>query len=294
MGKETGISWTNHTFNPWHGCDRVSPACDNCYAERTDRRFGVSHWGAEAPRRFMGDKYWAQPLKWDAEAKSDGVRRRVFCASMADVFEDRRDLDEHRGRLWRLINATPNLDWLLLTKRPERFAQFLPWMATPADFASVGVAIAEDGGPIPIGKSWPNVWLGVTAENNEQAKIRITILRSIPAVVHFVSCEPILEHITADTWNAVLTRDDATIMGNLNPVDWLIVGDESGHGARAAQVDWIRTAREAALRHDVAFHFKQWAGKDVTGIAHEFGGDRNGRKIHLPILDGKRWPEFPR
>jgi protein gp37 len=275
MGKETGISWTNHTFNPWHGCFKVSPGCDNCYAERTDKRFGVPHWGKEAPRKFMSDHYWAQPLKWDREAAAAGKRARVFCASMADVFEDREDLIPHRLRLWQLIRDTPNLDWLLLTKRPENFAMFLPWGAFPTN--------ARDLLP------YPNVWLGVTAEDSERAALRIPVLRDTRAAVRFVSCEPIIECITAGIWDVTLGPNE-----RLGFVHWLIIGDESGHNVRPAQPEWIRIAREAAQRHSIAFHFKQWAGRDADGIEHEFGDERNNRKIHLPILDGKRWAEFPR
>lgn len=270
MAKETGISWTNHTFNPWHGCFKISPGCDNCYAERTDRRFGEPHWGETAPRKFMSDKYWHQPMLWNAEAQREGRRHRVFCASMADVFEKREDLIPHRVRLWDLIRRTPWLDWLLLTKRIENAADLIPWLVD---------------GSAP----WQNVWLGVTAEDTERAARRIPILRNTRAYVRFISCEPILEHISADTWDVLLGPD-----GSLGFVHWIIGGDESGHNVRRAHPDWIRTLRDAALRHSAAFHFKQWAGPDAEGIKHDFGDERNGRKIHLPVLDGRRWAEFPR
>lgn len=284
MGLITGISWCHHTFNPWWGCVRVSEACRNCYAEATDARFigdnsamgPVSHWGPNAPRRFFSDSHWNEPIKWNRAAEKAGERRRVFCASMADVFEDRQDLDEHRRRLWALIAATPWLDWLLLTKRPESWAaaplrlSMLPWVAVP-------------------GPAWPNVWLGVTAEDNERSAERIIPLRRTPAVVRFVSCEPILERITPETWDLVLGPES----GLLGPVSWLIVGDESGAGARPAEAEWVRVARDAAQRHAVAFHFKQWAGKAVpAGIRPPRGW--KGGKIHLPVLDGRAWAEFPR
>lgn len=275
MGEETAISWTDHTFNPWWGCQRVSEACRNCYAESLDARFvgpnsaigKVSHWGPNAPRRFFADKHWNEPRKWNRDAAREGVRRRVFCASMADVFELRDDLIPHRVRLWALIRETPNLDWLLLTKRPENLAGMLPW--TNAEYP------------------YQNVWLGTTAEDNARAEERILMLRTINAAVRFVSCEPILEHITADTWDLVLGGHRS-----LGMVHWLIVGDESGRNARPAKTAWIRTARDAAQRHSVAFHFKQWAGNDrPEGIR---GDEMPGRKIHLPMLDGQRWAEFPR
>src|SRR5262249_26019968 len=126
MGKQTAIDWCNHTFNPWWGCDEarvpdgsMSPECVYCYARTFAKRVGHDIWGADAPRRSFGDKLWVEPEKWNGDAALSGERRRVFCASMADVFEDRPDLDPHRARLWALIERTPHLDWLLLTKRPE-------------------------------------------------------------------------------------------------------------------------------------------------------------------------------
>ena len=128
MGKTTGISWTDHTFNPWWGCVKVSPGCQRCYAETWDKAKGggISHWGPTAPRRFFGDKHWAEPLAWNRAAERDGVRRRVLCGSMCDVFEHRPDLGDHRFCLYSLIEQTPMLDWLLLTKRPENVMDFVP------------------------------------------------------------------------------------------------------------------------------------------------------------------------
>ena len=119
MARDSAIEWTGHTFNPWWGCTKVSPACDHCYAEAWAKRTGFDVWGADAPRRRLGDDYWNQPLRWDQDAAQSGRRARVFCASMADVFEWDRALDNLRERLWTLIESTPNLDWLLLTKRPH-------------------------------------------------------------------------------------------------------------------------------------------------------------------------------
>lgn len=117
MGADSKIQWTHHTFNPWWGCARVSPGCEHCYAERDAARWGTK-WGVNAERRFFGDKHWAEPLKWNRAAGKARETRRVFCASMADVFEDREDLAPHRARLYKLIESTPCLVWQLLTKRP--------------------------------------------------------------------------------------------------------------------------------------------------------------------------------
>ena len=150
MAKDSKIEWTHHTFNPWWGCAKVSPACKHCYAETWAKRVGKELWGAKSPRRFFSDAHWREPLKWNAEALALGEHRRVFCASMADVFEARAELDPWRDRLWRLIEVTPGLDWLLLTKRPHRIASHAPWSAWPA-----------------------HVWLGTTAENQKWADVRV-------------------------------------------------------------------------------------------------------------------------
>src|SRR5262245_52074261 len=176
MGKDSGIEWTHHTFNPWWGCMKVSPGCEHCYAETFSIRVGKKVWGPKADRRFFGDAHWAEPLKWNAVAARAGERHRVFCASMADVFEDRRELDGHRARLWRLIAATPHLDWLLLTKRPENLARMLPWYSHWEN----RVAFEPD-------EPWPNVWLGTTVEDQQRADERIPHLLRSPAAVRFLS-----------------------------------------------------------------------------------------------------------
>ena len=153
MAKSTSIEWTDHTFNPWWGCTKISPGCDHCYAEGWARRVGESVWGHKQPRRFFRDSHWHQPRAWNAAAAAKQQRRRVFCASMADVFEDRRDLDAARERLWKLIADTPHLDWQLLTKRPQTVHRLAPW-----------------------GENWPtNVWLGTTVEDQDRADVRLPI-----------------------------------------------------------------------------------------------------------------------
>lgn len=227
MGKDSAITWTHHTFNPWWGCWKISPGCKHCYADAFDHRLGGSHWGADAPRRFFGEKHWNEPLKWASAALRAGERHRVFCASMADVFEDRRDLDEWRTKLWFLIDKTNDaLDWLLLTKRPDRIDRLMP----AAGFGR-------------------NVWLGTTVEDMEHAW-RVDALTTVPAAVHFVSWEPALGPVDVAGWD----------------IDWLVCGDESGRVRRPAEVDWFRAARDACERDGIAFHMKQWAGADAVGI----------------------------
>jgi protein gp37 len=172
MGEITGIGWTDHSFNPWIGCARESVGCANCYADDQSARYGnfgeaSSLWRRHGPRHITSDAYWRKPLAWDRQAAREGRQHRVFCASMADVFEGRADLDEPRARLWALIEATPHLDWQLLTKRPGNVAAMAPW-----------------------GDRWPpNVWLGTSVENQRWADARIPVLRAVPAAVRFLSCE---------------------------------------------------------------------------------------------------------
>ncbi|HSR79058.1 MAG TPA: DUF5131 family protein [Xanthobacteraceae bacterium] len=285
--EDSHISWTDHTHNIWIGCEhapasddpadrRTSPGCDNCYAEAIDGRFGGGHWGPGTPRRFLSDAYWRKPISWNARARKNGVRERVFCSSLADWAEIRDGevgaaMDRERARLWKLIPATPWLDWLLLSKRPQNWRDrlLLPWHHDP----------------------WPNVWLGVTGENTEQLLRRVSILRRTPAAKRFISAEPLLEHIPAEVWDDALGIG-RTFGADYPEINWLIIGDESGPHRRPAQVDWYRTAREAALRHGVALHVKQWNGPTSPGM-HGDGATGKG-KIHLPILDGKRWDQIPR
>ena len=230
MAKNSSIEWTHHTFNPWWGCTKVSPACDHCYAETWAKRVGQGVWGAKAPRRFFTDKHWKEPLRWNAEAVIDGDRRRVFCASMADVFERRADLNPSRERLWELIQATPMLDWLLLTKRPQ-----------------------EIGGKVPWTNDWPeNIWLGTTVENQKFAGLRLPHLLKHPAKVRFLSCEPLLGPIDLRPW--IKPKSKTGLFG----IDWIIAGGESGPGARPMHPEWARGLRDQAAATKVAFHFKQW------------------------------------
>lgn len=232
MGENSKIEWTDNTFNPWWGCTRVSEGCVNCYAETFARRFGVQ-WGPQAERRMAGPDMWAKPLAWNRKAKREGVRRRVFCASMADVFEDRRDLDAGRLRLFRMIEDTPYLDWLLLTKRPENMS-----VLTPDDWRT----------------RWPvNAWAMTTVENQREADKRIPELVKVPAVVRGLSCEPLLERIDLEL------RGRNYGIGT-EYVNWVICGGESGHGARPMQPDWALDLRNQCMSAGVPFFFKQWGG----------------------------------
>jgi len=272
MAKDSKIEWTHHTFNPWWGCSKVSPACRNCYAETWAKRVGSDVWGAKKERRFFSANHWREPLKWNREAEAAGERRRVFCASMADVFERKAGLKEWRRKLWILIEQTPMLDWLILTKRPHNVTSMVPW---PPD-------------------DWPsNIWLGTTIENQNWADKRLPHLFANQAKVRFLSCEPLLGPV-----------DLAKGSPKGQSVDWVITGGESGPHSRPMDPQWARGLRDQCQELQIAFHFKQWGHwvpkelltedqknvvtvGDVTMAA--VGKAKAGRE-----LDGREWNEFPR
>jgi protein gp37 len=253
MGENSKIAWTDHTFNPWWGCTKVSPGCANCYAESFAKRTGLA-WGPSAERRFFTDKHWSEPLKWDAAARKVGEMHRVFVASMADVFENRPELVEPRTRLFALIERTPNLAWLLLTKRPGNIEEMVPreW---------------HDGLP-------PNMWVGTTVENQASADERIPVLLSVPARVRFLSCEPLLGPVDLGEWIRA-DPDGAPVTG----IDWVITGAESGPRARPMNEAWVRALRDQCDDAGISFFYKQ----RIEG----------GRKVEVPELDGRRWEEVP-
>jgi len=263
MGEFTSIGWCHHTFNTWEGCEKISPACKLCYAAALNQWLrGGENWGPGSPRRFFGDAHWKKPLAWNRKAEQAGERRRVFCGSVMDIGELHPDAHTHilqndaRARLWPIINETTWLDWLLLTKRIDTLAEMLPWF--------------------PGGKPWLNVWVGVTAEDDEYARERITRLRAVPAARSFVSYEPALGPID---WAPHLT-------GEGRP-DLVIFGDESGRERRPAELAWARETRDACAAAGVAFYFKQWHGDGVDGPR-----DKKGKR-HLPILDGRIHDSMP-
>jgi protein gp37 len=272
LGKSTAIEWTDHTFNPWWGCTKVSPACDHCYAEAWDKRTGGRHWGPHAERRTFGDKHWSEPLHWDRVAAAAGIQRRVFCASMADVFDNAAP-DGARDRLWQVIRDTRRLDWQLLTKRPQNIGKMLP-----SDW----------------GEGYANVWLGTTVENQEEADRRIPHLLSVAARVRFLSCEPLLGPISLRAgWH----------YGKLH---WIIAGGESGRGARPSNPEWFRSLRDQCVSAGLAFHFKQWGNwspGDGLGLSTkrvqlkgEFGIQNLvhlGKKASGRELDGRTWDDLP-
>ena len=270
MGANSKIEWTTHTFNPWWGCTKVSEACKHCYAEAWAKRVGESIWGPKSERRQLSDAHWRQPVKWNRDAMGASERPRVFCASMADVFEDRAELAPLRDRLFDLIEATPNLDWLLLTKRPQNVASMARW-----------------------DEEWPeNVWLGATIELQQRADELLPYLTAIPAKVRFISAEPLLGPLEIETWLE-------------SSIDWVITGGESGPKARPASPEWFRSLHAQCMRAETAFHFKQW-GDWAPGDGENFPAAkvrkvtdgttmiRVGKKVAGRYLGGREWNELPR
>lgn len=275
----TKIQWTStvhpdgtitpgYSFNPWRGCTKVSEGCANCYAETMSGRNPrvLGEWGPDGTRVVAAEAQWRLPVKWDAEARKDGRRRRVFCASLADVFEGPETMPAHtdygsagpdttavprlvhddvaaaRERLFQLIDATPMLDWLLLTKRPQNV---VPLYGTWLHFTRA----LQHRRPL-----WPdNLWVGTSVENQARAEERLPALCAIPAKVRFVSFEPLLESVDPRPW-----------LGGPGGVHWAIVGGESGPHARPFDPDWARYLLDMCHDDGVAFFMKQ-LGENVPG-----------------------------
>lgn len=265
MAETTGIAWTHSTFNPWIGCTKVGPGCDHCYAEALDKRHrwqGDTHWGVGKPRMRTRAENWRKPLAWNRKAEASGKPWRVFCASLADVF-DNEVPEEWRADLFALINETPALTWLLLTKRisnvPKMYRAFMP----------------------------PNVWLGATVVNQEEADRDVPKLLEVPAAVRFVSYEPALGPVD---WSPFFGGRNAIQEGpeeKPRAIQWVIVGGESTQGAKARPFDlaWARSTISQCRQADVPVFVKQ------------LGSRAYGPDTHSAILrdragaDPTEWPE---
>lgn len=301
MAETTAISWADATFNPWIGCARVSPGCLHCYAEARDKRVGDHLWGVNAPRRRTTVAYWKQPLKWERNAAERGTPTLVFCASLADVFEDRADIEPWRADLFALIESTPHLIWQLLTKRPENVRWMVPASWTGrcnCNWPYPGATINHHAVGCPVFRpKWPaNVWIGTTVEDQQRADERIPELLKIPAPVRFISCEPLLGFVDLSRagW---LTRHELirpgtnegdyaeTLMNALmrqyrGPlIDWVIVGGESGPGFRALDLNCARVVVNQCSLAAVPVWFKQIGGLRPTTGGH--------------LLDGREYHQMP-
>ncbi|CDZ67656.1 Gp37Gp68 family protein [Neorhizobium galegae bv. orientalis] len=265
MAENTHISWARHTWNPWMGCTKVSPACDGCYAEALmDKRFAKVQWGPHGERVRTSPHTWNDPLRWQREAEKTGDRPFVFCASLADIFDNQVPA-EWRAEAFEVMRRTPNLVYLLLTKRPQNI-----------------VKMAAAVGFLP-----KNAALGTTIEDQARADINLPALdrakRCLPAVFSFVSCEPLLGSIV--------------IPPRLMP-DWVIAGgetDQGDHQARRPNPGWFRNLRDQCADAGVPFHFKQWG--NWAPHPSLFPADtlfRATTKIAGRLLDGVEHNAFPK
>ena len=319
MADDTKIEWADDTVNPWWGCTKVSPACSNCYAESWDARWakGEAHWGPTAPRKLRVERAILDLQRIARRSDKEGRPRRVFIASMSDFFEDRPDLVEPRKSIWEVLHElagdSPRITPLLLTKRPDVMA-----------------AWADEHG-------WPGgAWAGTTVEDQRRADERIPHLLRVPARVRFLSCEPLLEPVDlgraicrtchGQGWvDSLAGRHGCETCGEVgawgDPADgigWVIVGGESGPGARPMHPAWARSLRDQCQEAGVAFHFKQWGawvevdpseGREgdwwslpaPLGLVPFIEGDgqwyqaplmrRVGKKAAGRLLDGREWSE---
>ncbi len=265
MAENTAIEWCDHTFNPWIGCTPLSPACDHCYAEvLMDHRYGRVQWGPHGERVRTAPANWSKPRAWQRQATTflaeHGRRQRVFCASLADVFDNKAPAGA-RDDLWQLVRETPDLDWLLLTKRPQNIETMLPafW-----------------------GEIRRHVSIGISTENQGELERRAAALkrsfseRFYPAVL-FASAEPLLGPLDLSK-SALL-------------FDWVIAGGESGPHARPSSIQWFRELRDQCAEADVAFMFKQWgewapAGSRRSGEPGRFAfGDYVFDRTMIHVVD---------
>lgn len=223
MAENTEISWTDSTFNPWWGCQRISPGCDNCYAAALDKRTGGNYWNKGEKPRTLTDNNWRKPHRWNQKAQLSNQRRKMFCGSMCDVFDKNAPAGQ-RERLWETIRTTPMLDWQLLTKRPTNIRKYLP-----GDW----------------NEGYDNAWVGVTVEDIKHGIPRIDVLRRIPAKIRFLSIEPLLEDLGEI---------------DLSGIQWVIIGGESGRGFRRMEKTWANNIIRQCREQGTAVFFKQWGG----------------------------------
>jgi protein gp37 len=256
----TLIQWAHHTFNPWFGCTEVGPECVNCYARvLMAERLKRCSWGRGAERVLTRAEAWKEPLRWNRKAKQAGERHRVFCASLADVFDEEVP-DAWRDRLFEeVIMPSTSLDWLLLTKRPVKARNYLARFECPTS-----------------GKLPQNWWIGVSV-GVQESDWRLDVLGNIPARIRFVSAEPLLGPLDLRPW---------LLNGTVN---WVIAGGESfqiRHEPRAMQADWLRSLRDQCRDASRSFFFKQWGAFNEAG---EYVGKR-----HIPpVIDSAEWLQVP-
>ena len=288
MGEKTRIAWCNSTMNPWVGCTAVSKGCLNCYAETWDHRMGGDHWGPGKSRKEMSEHYWNQPAKWNREAERLGLKRYVFCGSMMDICDPEAPVAALE-RLWKTIEATPHLVWMLLTKRPERFLDVIPKALQGAK----------------------NIWAGTTVEDQAAADERSDVLVAVPAAARFISVEPLISEV--DLWKALGTYGHTGppcctekmghhlkqgLVGKKHPIDLVIVGAESGRKARLCKLPWVRSIVEQCAAASVPVFVKQLHLEDtrlVEGVAQWRTRLSHDIEEFPENLRVRQWPEgWPR
>lgn len=299
--KDTAIEWTDNTANFWWGCLKVSPGCQHCYAETLTNRWGKSIWGpVKTTDREYKKAVWQSVPKWDREAGQAGKRVKLFVMSMGDFLEDHPQVSQWRSDACDLLASLQHTDVQMLTKRPENAPRLLPasWF-----------------------DNWPqHIWMGASAENQEQADARMPHLLAIPAKKHFLSCEPLLGPIDLPYYHTWFDDDawasngpPSTTMGlSYEPdsaIDWVIVGGESGPGARPMHPDWVRSIRDQCQAAGVPFFFKQWGEWAPDCLCHTKEPHSTiprpqpglpgvmfkcGKKAAGHVLDGRIYQEMPK
>ncbi len=308
MGERTKIEWATHSFNTHEGCTKVSPGCKFCYAEALSKRFGRDLWGPTAGRKPMSEAYWNQLAKWDRQAAKEGAKARVFCNSISDLFEGPETCQDPeayavveavRKRLFGMVTQTPNLIYLLLTKRPENIRRMAPkgWLA-----------------------AWPeNVWVGTSVEDQETADRRIPELLRVPAPIRFLSVEPLLGPVDLqrvrvkdrrdgvssgfDALNGCLwwCSDQGEYANDHAVIHWVIIGGESGRGARPFYIEWAMSMLDQCREAGVPAFLKQlgrWpvskARPPFLGFDAVFGPEMpDGYRWMLNDDHGGDWSEWP-
>jgi protein gp37 len=319
------IQWTGHTFNPWIGCTKVSPGCAHCYAEARDLRFsGGEHWGKGAPRQRTSTENWKGPRRWHRQAEDIWIcdcgfrenyvstpipcpkcktgtprrwRPRVFCASLADWLDEEVPI-EWLADLLKLIHDTPNLDWLLLTKRPENWQDRLceamvcidyDWIEGRQEVRSpvsqwVGSWIEATAPHRGMASVPSNVWLGTTVEDQQRADERIPALLKIPACVRFLSCEPLLEEVDLEMGLEPFQPLSPDLSRQPAPISWVIFGGESN--GRACNIEWIYSGVQQCHRAGVKCFVKQLGSNAQTGNANLYDWPESTRLVESPCIEG--------
>lgn len=296
MSENTKIEWADHSWSPWRGCTKVSPGCANCYAETLSKRNPavLGQWGKGKPRVLA--KNWGDPVRWQKRTSMDMPRPRVF-PSLCDWLDEEVST-EWRVRFLRLMFDTPHLNWLLLTKRPDEFHVL---MARCLDAIGKSEGFPKEGKPSPFGdwavgwlsgKASPdNVWFGVSVEDQKRADERIPILLQIPAVVRWLSLEPLLGPVD-------LTEAGSKVFAAWRKLHWLVIGGESGHGARPCNVEWVRSLKDQGKHAGVPVFVKQ-LGANPHCDCGELPAGGNAEMMHPKGGDPSEWPadlrvrEFP-